>query len=100
MKTPQINVQIPKTDIHGNLPSIGTLLDPNANIDINAPKIDIPKIYIDVSRIDIHGPSMDIFNELLLDFFIRKFLSGGCREKEIYTFITLFYSILLYKIYT
>ncbi len=51
---------MPKTDIHGNLPSIGALLVPNDNIDINSPKIDIPKVDITVSQIDIHGPNIDI----------------------------------------
>ena len=70
---PQINVPLPKVDIHGNLPSLGGIFDVNANIDIKPPKVDAatgslgvdikgPKIGggIDIKGPKIGAPSLDI----------------------------------------
>ena len=76
IKGPQIDVDInePKVDANIALPSLGAMLEGNANIDINAPQMNIPSVDIygtkldaglDIrgskldTRLDIRGPKLD-----------------------------------------
>ena len=64
IEAPQINIPIPRVDIHGNLPSLGAVLEGNAHINVNAPSLDI------LGRPKISGPSLDIHGQNLTKIFL------------------------------